>query len=69
MAFFIFWAMIILCRHELGWLGIVAAAAVWFTLLLGMATFEVDGYIFQSAQAILAIVMILIVFKGDIRIR
>ncbi len=69
MAFFIFWAVVILGRKELGWLGVVAAASVWFVMILGMTTFEVEPYLFQTAQAILAIVMILIVFKGDIRIR
>ncbi len=69
MAFFIFWAVVILGRSELGWRGVIAAATGWLAMVIGLGYLGADPYFLQFAQAILAIVMILIVFKGDIRIR
>ncbi len=68
MALCIFWVVVFLGRHELGWRGVIAAAVGWFVLLFLMTAIGAP-HLFQFAQAILAIVMILIVFKGDIRIR
>ena len=67
--FFIFWVLILICRRDLGWRGVGICVAIWIGLLVGVITLGTSGYIFIAAQALLDCVLILIIFKGDIRIR
>lgn len=66
--FFIFWAIVIFARHELGWRGCLIAVAIWLGLLLGFAFLSLSPYIFVGVQALEDIILILVIFKGDIRI-
>ena len=65
--FFIFWAIVIFARHELGWRGGLIAVGIWLGLLLGNVLLH-SPYIFVGAQALEDIILILVIFKGDIRI-
>ena len=66
--FMIFWAIIFFARRELGWRGILICIGIWLALFLGFFSFDVSPYMFVIAQAALDVVLILIIFKGDIRI-
>jgi uncharacterized protein (DUF849 family) len=66
--FGIFWVMLYLTRHELGWKwGIICAllAAGFLAMSLLLPTLWVVGVI---GQVVLDVVLILVLFGGDIRI-
>ena len=67
--FVIFWIILFLARKELGikWIGILIV--VWAGLLMGFTFIEVSSYIFVIAESLIDIILILILFGGDIRIR
>jgi hypothetical protein len=67
--FILFWGLIFLGREELGVKGVLIAVAIWAALLIGSFALSISPYLFVSAQAILDVVLILIVFGGDIKIR
>ncbi|MFW6108475.1 MAG: hypothetical protein ACOC8D_01550, partial [bacterium] len=67
--FWIFWVLVFLARGELGLKGVALAVAVWGALLAGSLNTEMPAYVFVAGQALLDIVLILIVFGGDIRLR
>jgi hypothetical protein len=67
--FWIFWILVFVARGELGLKGVFLAVAVWGALLAGSLTTDIPGYVFAAAQALLDIVLILVIFGGDIRIR
>lgn len=65
--FIAFWVLLILGRDELGASGIVAAIAVWGAILVAMFLGEL--VLVSIGIGVLDIVLVLTVFKGDIRIR
>ncbi len=67
--FLLFWLLIFLGREELGLKGGLIALAIWAGLLIGFFALSISPYIFVAAQAILDVVLILIIFGGDIKIR
>ena len=67
--FFIFWAIVLLARKELGWRGALTAVGIWTALLAGCLFTNLSPYIFVAAQSLLDAVLILVIFKRDIRIR
>jgi hypothetical protein len=67
--FILFWVLIFLGREELGVKGGLIAVAIWAALLIGFVALNVSPYIFVSAQAMFDVVLILIIFGGDIKIR
>jgi hypothetical protein len=67
-AFIAFWVLLFLGREELGFKGIILAIAVWAGLLAGTLWGGVP-LLFASAQAIIDIGLVLVVFGGDIKIR
>jgi hypothetical protein len=67
--FVLFWVLVVLGRDELGLKGGLIAAGIWFALLLGFAAFQGSPYLFVAAQAILDVILILVIFGGDVRIR
>jgi len=67
--FILFWVLIFLGREDLGLKGGLIAVAIWAALLIGFFAFSVSLYVFVSAQAIVDVILILIIFGGDIKIR
>ena len=65
----VFGVRMVLGRDELGWKGILFCVALWCSLLLGLGFFNVSPYIFVGIQAFLDVILILVIFKGDITIR
>ncbi len=67
--FWIFWILVFLARGELGLKGIALAVAVWGALLAGSLYTDMPAYVFVAAQALLDVVLILVIFGRDVRIR
>ena len=67
--FWIFWTLVFLARSDLGIKGVFVAVAVWGALLAGSLTTDAPPYVFAAGQALLDIILILVIFGRDIRIR
>ena len=67
--FFIFWVLVLLCRKDLGWRGAGICLAIWAALFLGAFYSGLPAEYFVIAQVLLDIVLILVLFGGDVRIR
>jgi hypothetical protein len=67
--FLIFWVLMFLGKSELGLKGVLISIAIWTGLLLGFGMLNISPYLFVAAQSLLDIVLILVIFGGDIRIR
>jgi len=67
-AFAAFWALLYLGREELGFKGIVIAIVISLGLMVGSVTIDAPS-LFVSAQALLDVALLLIVFGGDVKIR
>ncbi len=66
--FILFWVLMYLGREELGLKGVVISILIWLGLLLGCVLSGLSPYIFIAAQALLDIVLLLIIFRGNINI-
>jgi hypothetical protein len=67
--FVLFWILIFLGREELGFKGILISIAIWAILLLGAILIAgVSPYFFIAANALLDVVLLIIIFGGDIDI-
>jgi len=64
-----FWILIFIGRGDLGLKAILVSVAIWAGLLYGFMSLGIRSYFFVAAQALLDIILILIIFSGDIRIR
>ena len=65
----LFWILLFLGREELGFRGIIISIAIWLGLLLGsVSTTGGFLYFFIAACALLDIVLLIIIFGGDIDI-
>ena len=66
-----FWALLFYARKELGLKWSFTFIAIWTALLFGLAESEIPSpsYYFVVGQAVLDIILILVIFGGDIRIR
>ena len=71
--FVLFWVLLFFGRDELGLKGILVAVSIWAALLVGTALLAalagISPYLFVAAQALLDVVLILMIFGGDLRIR
>ncbi len=67
--FMVFWLIVFLARGELGWRGIATCVGIWLALLIAFIYAGISPYLFVTAQALLDCILIVVVFKGDIRIR
>ena len=65
--FILFWVLLYLGREALGLKGIIISILIWLGLLSGLMLSGMF-YIFVSAQSLLDIVLLLIIFGGDINI-
>ena len=66
--FFAFWVLLFLGRHELGAKGIAIAIAAWVGIYLLVHFSVIPPALLVTGQALIDIVLVLIVFKGDVRI-
>jgi hypothetical protein len=67
--FVLFWLLIFLGREDLGLKGGLIAVAIWAALLIGFFALGISPYFFVVAQVILDVILLLIIFGGDIKIR
>lgn len=66
--FFAFWILLFLGREKLGLRGIAIAIGVWVVVRLIFAVMPIPPSLFVTALAVMDIVLVLIVFGGDVRI-
>jgi len=64
-----FWVLIFIGRSELGFKGVAFFIALWLCLLIGFMMLHLPSYCFVVAQTLMDVVLIIIIFGGDIRIR
>ncbi len=67
-AFILFWVLIYYGREELRLKGIIISVAIWAALLLGTIYLQDFQYYFYAGHAVLDIVLVLIIFRGNIEI-
>ena len=67
--FILFVLLIFIARSELGTKWTLITIAIWASLYVGSICLAVSPYIFVVAQSLLDIILILVIFGGDIRIR
>jgi len=64
-----FWVLIFIGKSELGFKGVVFCVLLWLGLLIGCTMLSLPSYWFIAAQALIDIILIIVIFGGDIRIR
>ena len=62
-----FWVLLYLGREELGLKGVIIFVLIWLGLLIGSSFLGIP-YVFVSAEALLDIVLLLIIFGGNMNI-
>ena len=67
--FIVFWVLVLLGRSQLGRKGVLISVTVWAGLLFGFKVMNASPYLFVGAQSVLDVILILVIFGGDIRIR
>ena len=67
--FGIFWFILFFTGSELGFRGVVTTIVVWAALLGGFLLTGWPPQFFVAVQALIDVVLLLIAFGGDIRIR
>jgi hypothetical protein len=65
--FIVFWVLMYLGREELGLKGIVISTLIWLGLLVS-STLLGPPYIFVLGQAVLDIVLLFVIFGGNMSI-
>ena len=66
--FIAFWILLLLGRDELGQKEVCIYIAVWMVLLIGFMALGISPYIFITLQSLFDIVLLIIIFGGDIKI-
>ena len=64
-----FWVLLFVGREELGWKGIGAFVALWGAGWLALRRVSMGPFWFMAVVAVLDVFLVLIIFKGDVRIR
>ena len=64
-----FWVLLYAGRDELGWRWIVALIALWVFSFTGIMHGYLQPHVFTIGQALLDIVLVLVIYGGDIRLR
>lgn len=67
--FLVFWGIVLIGREELGFKGLAFCVLLWAGLLAACQLIGLSPYTFVFLQALFGIVLILVVFGHDIRIR
>ncbi len=65
--FIVFWVLMHLGREELGLKGIIISILIWMGLLVG-SSFLGLPYLFVSAEALLDVVLLFIIFGGNMNV-
>ncbi len=65
----LFWILVFVAKSELGLGWSLFFVVVWAALLVGFMDFGLSAYAFVVAQALLDVILILAIFKGDLPIR
>ena len=65
--FVVFWVLMHLGREELGLKGIIISILIWMGLLVG-SSFLGLPYLFVSAEALLDVVLLFIIFGGNMNV-
>ena len=63
-----FWVLIFIGKSELGFKGIAFFVTLWLCLFLGWRMLHLPSYWFTAVQALIDVVLIIVIFGGDIRI-
>jgi hypothetical protein len=66
--FVVFWILLFLGRDELGLKAVCICIAVWMILLICFMMLGISPYIFIALQSLFDIVLLIMVFGGDIKI-
>jgi hypothetical protein len=66
--FWIFLGLLFFARHDLGWKWVGFLLALVVALFIGFVYAGLNAYVFIAALAVLDCILILVLFKGDIRI-
>ena len=66
--FLAFWILLFLGRDQLGLKGIAIAVGVWLAALLIFSVAGIQPALFVTVQALIDVVLVLIVYKGDVKI-
>jgi hypothetical protein len=64
----IFWVLILLGSSELGVKGVLVSIGIWGGLLLVFIMLDNSGYMFIAAESLLDIILVFVIFGGDIRL-
>ncbi len=64
-----FWALIYFGRDDLQPRTIIIFIAIWSVALLTILFFHIPFISFAAIEAVLAIILVLVVFGGDMKIR
>jgi hypothetical protein len=67
--FLVFWVTLFLARQELGIKGVLIAIVVWAALFACFYFSRIPPVYFAAAQTLLDIILIIMIFGGDITIR
>lgn len=67
--FILFWVLVYLGRDELGLKGAGLCVLIWLALLAGCVVLAISPYVFVALQALFDIILLLVIFHGDITIR
>jgi hypothetical protein len=67
--FLFFWALVYFGREELGLKGAVLCILLWAILLAGCVFLGLWPYAFVALQAVFDAILVIIIFRGNIRIR
>ncbi len=64
-----FWVVLLVGARELGWRRMAIFVVLWAAGYAGSGRLAGGGFLFDSYVAVLDIVLVLVVFKGDLRLR
>jgi hypothetical protein len=67
--FIAFWVLLAIGRKDLGRKKIFSFVAIWLALLIGFVSFSISPHFFVGPLVILDVILILMIFGGDIRVR
>jgi hypothetical protein len=63
------WVLLFLGRDKLGLKGIAIAITAWAVIWIGCSATGLAPSLYNSAVALLDVVLVLVVYRGDVRIR
>jgi hypothetical protein len=69
MPFILFWVLIFLIRGELGLKKVLECSAIWTIFLICFIMLSISPYIFSALQSVFDIILILMLFGSDIKLR